>query len=203
MLEGEACVSIEGRHYKVGPYDCVHVPAGVAHSVENARPHQRSLALYAFGSSQPTARFVVDDYPIEERGIGCPRATEPEFIRRFASADVYELSRGTFFRDLFASRFGAVGICGGYGTFLPGASLPCHFHSFDESITIAAGSATCLVEGRRYELNVHDTAFVPGGRAHRFLNCSNEDMAMLWVYSGPEPERTILDSHCCFSELLI
>jgi oxalate decarboxylase/phosphoglucose isomerase-like protein (cupin superfamily) len=56
--------------------------------------------------------------------------------------------------------------------------------------------------GRRYELSNCDTAFVPEGLAHRFLNLFEEPMAMLWVYASDEPERTILDSRFCTGELV-
>jgi len=60
-------------------------------------------------------------------------------------------------------RFGSVGICGGYGEFNPGSSLPCHLHKYDESITIIKGEAICEVAGKRYLLSDCDTGFVPEG----------------------------------------
>ena len=44
------------------------------------------------------------------------------------------------------------GICGGHGKFAKGSSLPCHTHAYDESITILTGSATCQVQGARYQM---------------------------------------------------
>jgi quercetin dioxygenase-like cupin family protein len=95
-----------------------------------------------------------------------------------------------------------VGICGGYGRFLPGASLPCHTHDFDESITVVKGDADCLVEGKKYELSGCDTAFIPKGLPHRFINNSKEEMAMVWVYAGNEPDRTIVDARYCAGSLI-
>ena len=199
ILNGEAMVAVEGRTYRLAPHDCIHVPAGTAHRVAPVAGGPM-VALYAFASATPAREFVTDSFRVTYCGYGQPKPTDPEFVLRFASAEVYELSGGAFFRDLFATRFGAVGICGGYGLFRPGASLPCHFHRFDESITIVSGKAVCLVEGNRYELSSFDTAFVPVGRVHRFLNNSNEDMAMIWVYAGSEPERTIVDAGYCSGE---
>jgi quercetin dioxygenase-like cupin family protein len=196
ILSGEAAVSVEGRTYRLAPYDCIHTPAGTAHRVTPAAGAPM-VALYAFASAKPARDFVSDSFQVTDRGHGQPQEGDPEFILRFATAEVYELSEGAFFRDLFAARFGAVGICGGYGLFRPGASLPCHLHKFDESITIVSGKAACLVEGKRYELSSFDTAFVPVGRVHRFINESDADMAMIWVYAGSEPERTIVDASYC------
>jgi mannose-6-phosphate isomerase-like protein (cupin superfamily) len=142
------------------------------------------------------------NFAIQERGLGNPSAGDPESIIRFAQATIYELSDGTEFRDLFAGRFGSVGICGGYGRFQPDASLPCHIHQYDESITIVEGQAICLVQGNRYSLAGYDTAFVPEGRPHRFLNRSTSPMAMVWVYAGSEPERTIVNSSYCDGSLV-
>lgn len=199
ILSGEAIVAVEGRTYRLTPYDCIHIPARIAHRVAPAVGGPM-VALYAYASATPARDFVSDSFRVTDCGYGQPQQTDPEFILRFAAAEVYELSEGAFFRDLFAARFGAVGICGGYGVFRPGASLPCHFHKFDESITIVSGKAVCLVEGNRHELSSFDTAFVPVGRVHRFLNSSDEDMAMIWVYAGSEPERTIVDASYCSGE---
>ncbi len=115
---------------------------------------------------------------------------------RFSKAEEYELSANAMFRDLFAKRLGSRHLRG-YGRFAPGASLPCHTHLYDESITIVEGAATCLVAGRRYSLSGCDTALVPKGQPHRFINESDEPMAMVWVYAGDEPERVIVDNAIC------
>ena len=116
---------------------------------------------------------------------------------RYQSTPGYDLAPRTQFRDLFARRFGSVGICGGHGVFEPGASLPCHTHGYDESITIVEGTATCRAAGRRHVLQDLDTACVPEGIPHRFINTGETPMAMIWVYAGDEPDRTIVDLNCC------
>jgi putative monooxygenase len=185
----------------LGPRDCVHVPAGIAHQVQNEDPEKGLVAHWAFATAKPSRELVDRVYPIEEHGSGNPPEAAPETIIRFDSGAVYELSKDAFFIDLFARRFGAVGICGGHGRFLPGASLPCHIHDFDESITIVKGSAVCMVQGRQYELSNCDTAFIPTGIPHRFLNRSDAEMEMIWVYAGSEPDRRIVRTEYCSGEL--
>jgi putative monooxygenase len=202
VLEGRARVLLEGRSYLLSPLDCVHVPAGLAHRVENEDSRHELLAFSAFASSSLNRVLVGREYSVDNRGTEDPEAGEPETIVRYERGAKYELSENAFFCDLFARRFGAKGICGGYGRFLPGASLPCHIHDFDESITIVKGLASCLVAGKKYQLSGYDTAFVPRGRPHRFLNNSNEEMAMIWVYAGAEPDRTLVQSGLCSGEIL-
>jgi quercetin dioxygenase-like cupin family protein len=197
ILSGSACAIVEGRSYRLESFDCLHVPAEVAHEVRNLSEDSTLVALAAFASDKPSRHLVEPAFININRGLSNPDRNDPENIVRFADAEVYELSEGAEFRDLFAGRFGSVGICGGYGRFQPAASLPCHIHKYDESITIVEGEAVCLVQGSSYRLSGYDTAFVPEGRPHRFLNHSKSPMAMIWVYAGTEPERTLLDPAYC------
>jgi oxalate decarboxylase/phosphoglucose isomerase-like protein (cupin superfamily) len=116
-------------------------------------------------------------------------------------ADEYELASGAMFRDLFVGSPDCRGICGGYGLFEPGASLPCHTHAFDESITIIQGRAACRVAGRKHIVEGCDTALVPRGLPHRFINEGSQPMAMIWVYAGDRPERTIVSQCLCDDSL--
>jgi quercetin dioxygenase-like cupin family protein len=201
VIEGFARVLVEGRSYRLGPRDCLHVPADVAHRVQNDDSAKHLLAHWAFATPNPVREFTDRVFPLDDRGSGNPSQKDPETIVRFSDDAIYELSKDAFFCDLFARRFGSEGICGGYGRFLPGASLPCHIHDFDESITIVEGTAVCLVQGKQYELSGCDTAFIPKGIPHRFLNKSIEPMAMVWVYAGNEPDRQIVEADYCSGEL--
>jgi quercetin dioxygenase-like cupin family protein len=197
ILQGEAEVAVEGRAYQLKPFDCLHVPANVPHEVTNPSNKTGLVALWAFASATPTRELVDSSFVLGNRGWSNPEPGHPEFIVRFDDSEVYELSPGADFRDLFAGRFGSLGICGGYGKFRPGSSLPCHVHEYDESITIVEGRATCLVKGNRYQLSGLDTAFVPEGQPHRFINQSDSPMAMIWVYAGTEPGRTLVEPSYC------
>jgi quercetin dioxygenase-like cupin family protein len=197
VIEGQALVIVEGRGYRLGRLDCMHVPAGVAHTIRNTNPNGEMVVHLSLASPEPAQIIVPERSGFEERGEGGTLPRDPESLRRFANADVYEPSPGAWFRDLFAKRLGSVGICGGYGRFTKGSSLPCHTHAFDESITILTGAAACLVQGSRYELSGVETAFVPQGKPHRFLNNGDTEMEMLWVYAGAEPDRTIVNNQYC------
>jgi quercetin dioxygenase-like cupin family protein len=195
VLEGNVVVQVEGRSYRVQPYDAMHLPAGIAHRVRNESAEQPAILHWAKASAHPAREFRENDFDVQDR-------TEtdgdcPEHLTRFEQAESYELAPRTLFRDLFAKRFGTRGICGGHGIFEPGSSLPCHIHDYDESISIVQGRAVCQVAGREYELSGNDTACIPRGRPHRFINRSDEPMAMIWVYAGDEPDRELLDQGCC------
>jgi quercetin dioxygenase-like cupin family protein len=140
VIDGRARVLLEGRLYRLGPLDCVHVPAGLVHQLENDDADKPLMAHWSFATASPSRTLVDWVFPVENRNFGFPSDSDPETIIRHGSDAIYELSANAFFSDLFARCYGSQGICGGYGRFLPGASLPCHIHDFDESITIVKAS---------------------------------------------------------------
>ncbi len=197
VVEGVAHLFVEGRLYTLNARDCAHIPAGVPHLVRNDDAGRDLIAHSAFASPRPSREPAAQEFAIENPGLVDLPQIHPETIVRFDKSTVYELSENAFFTDLFARRLGAVGICGGYGRFLPGASLPCHLHDYDESITIVQGTASCFVQGREYELSGCATAYIPKGLRHRFINSSDQEMAMIWVYAGDEPDRRVVDNGYC------
>ena len=123
FLSGAATVHVEGRAYRLEPFDCICLPAGVAHQISNLGDAPL-MALSALASPTPSQEPVSQVFAVQDRGTANPTSADPESIVRFAQAEVYELSPGALFRDLFAGRLGSVGICGGYGRFQPGGR--CH-----------------------------------------------------------------------------
>lgn len=202
VLSGCLGVAVEGREYWIQPHDAIHVPAGTVHAVRNRDRTEHAVAHWSFASAEPSRTFVPEPPIAATRGLGAPEAGDPESVVRFEQAPAYELAPGALFRDLFAGRLGSASICGGYGRLQPGSSLPCHVHSHDGSITIIEGQATCLAEGNRYSLSHHDTAYVPQGKPHRFRNDTESFMAMIWVYAGSEPERSLVTPGYCDGSLV-
>lgn len=196
LLEGEATIDVEGRRYVLNPLDNVVIPRGLAHQVKNA---SQAPAVFhvALASDKPVRtpveRFFRRAMPPDSTGV--PGA---ERVNRHASAKRFEAAPGATFIDFFnRDLVPGIEMSGGYGRFRPGGRLPCHLHDFDESICIIQGTATCIVEGRRYSMSGNATALQPRGRCHYFVNETNEPMAMLWVYAGPAPERLVLDERNC------
>src|SRR5262245_18204442 len=195
VLSGRAEVEIEGRRYHLTPHDAMHVPAGTAHETRNAAADAPAVLLWSFASDRPTRELVQNRFRVMDRAETGPDC--PEHLNRFAKAPAYEFAPRASFRDLFAGRFGSRGICGGHGVFEPGAALPCHIHGFDKSITIITGRAVCQIAGKEYALSNCDTACIPAGRPHQFINRSNQPTAMIWVCAADEPDRTLVDPGYC------
>ena len=201
VLSGSAFVGVEGREYLLGPLDNIVIPRGVAHAAWNASSDARGIVHVALASEAPPRDLVpapVKSRVVEPESTGYPGK---ERVTRIASAPRSEAGPSTSFIDHFNQKLiPGIEMSGGYGLFQPGGRLPAHFHDFDESICIVEGTATCIVEGRKYQLANCATAFVPRGRVHYFINESRQPMAMVWVYAGPMPERIIVDESCGTTE---
>jgi len=162
---------------------------------------KRWAAHCSFGQATPDRTLVDQKLKIIKRQLEPALDSDPEYVLRFDGAKSYPLAENTYFYDLFNGTMGSRGICGRYGRFECGTSLPCHVHDYDESITIVEGKAICEVVGRRHSLSNFETAVIPAGLPHRFINDFNTPMAMIWVYAGDMPTRKLVEpSLCSFSE---
>ncbi len=201
LLGGRGAVEVEGRRYELEPLDNVVIPRGVAHAAFNTSQSEPLRLHIAMPTDQPTRTLVERTFP---RVLMPPSATGhcgAERVNRFRLAPRFEAGPNTTFIDCFnADLMPGLEMSGGHGLFQPGGRLPAHVHDFDESICIIDGCATCIVEGKHYELADGATALVPRGRVHYFINESNAAMAMLWVYAGPRPKRLVVAERCATVE---
>ncbi len=201
VLSGGIIVGVEGREYSLGPLDNIVIPRGLAHTAVNDPSSQRAVAHVALASDTPTRDLVSTPFERQSMAEGSVGVPGKERVTRFKTALRSEAGPGTSFIDHFNKNLvPGIEMSGGYGAFKPGGRLPAHFHDFDESICIIQGAATCVVEGRRYQMSDCSTALQPRGRVHYFINESKEPMAMIWVYAGPVPERVVVDERCATAE---
>ncbi len=153
LLDGEALVDVESRRHRLAPFDAIAVMPRRPHRLENPSAERPAVFHLAIASTDLELSWINGRFDPVEQPPDHPGLEGSERVVRRADAAVTELAPRAWFQDLYNAALGTRGICGGYGRFEPGARLPCHRHDFDESITIVEGTATCIVEGRRYELS--------------------------------------------------
>jgi mannose-6-phosphate isomerase-like protein (cupin superfamily) len=200
LLEGEVAVDIEDRRYRFGLLDAIAVPGQLPRRVVNLSSNRPAVIHVAIASASPDQRWVNGRFtPVEQPLTTTGQVGGEQMHRNDSTAQTEPLPRAQFQR-LFSALPGAPGICGCYGEFEPGARLPCHRHEFDASIMVVEGTATCIVEGRRYELSSNATALVPQGRCHYLINLTLEPTTMIWIYAGDRPDRIVMDELLCHPE---
>ena len=202
VLDGEAEVTVEGRVYRLGPFDTIVIPRWAPHAACNPDPARPARLHVAMAATVPERQLVARAFPRVEMPADSTGWPGMERVTRIRTAKrSFSVGPGAEFVDYFnAELVPGLEMSGGYGRFQPGGRLPAHVHDFDESICIASGRARCLVEGRAYDVAGPATAMVPRGRVHYFVNESDTPMEMIWVYAGPMPERIVVDERCVTPE---
>jgi len=114
-------------------------------------------------------------------------------VLQFAVLPVFE--RGNGVQTLvFSSKEIGAHITSGVTRFPAGGAIPLHYHNCDEQTTVLEGDAEVEIEGRRQRLRPYDTAFIPEGKHHRFVNVGTGPMAILWVYNSTDVTRTFVET---------
>ena len=192
LLEGEATLEVEGRAYRLRPLDNVTIPRDTAHGVVNPSAGRPAVLHIAMASDAPSRTLVGTKFPPTPMADDAAGVAGKERVNRHDRTPHYELAPRAHFQDFFNRELGCPDMSGGYGLFEPGGRLPCHLHDFDESICIVQGTATCVVEGRRYALSGNGTALVPRGCCHYFINDSDahgDDLGLRRTDAGTHPHE--------------
>jgi len=201
LLNGALTVDVEGRSYQLTKLDNAVIPASLAHSARNSSLSEPAVVHIAMATDIPSRTLIERFFSKKAMPDDSTGVSGSERINRFATAKRGVAGPNTEFIDCFnEDLMPKLEMSGGYGLFEPGGRLPAHVHDFDESICIISGTATCVVEGRKYLMSDCSTALQPRGRVHYFINESNAPMEMIWVYAGPKPERIIVDERCATTE---
>lgn len=124
-----------------------------------------------------------------------PAETTPdreEVITCLGNGETVELHAGVVMETLVGDFNMARDLTTGILTLQPEASLECHRHPYDESITVLEGEAELCVEGRTYRLGPLDNLTIPRWLPHQTRNPDSRNIARLHVAlatSVPERER--------------
>ena len=163
VVQGLLKVSVEGRTYHLSPFDCIHVPAKIAHSVASLNDAQDTIVLTAFPTGEISRDLVSDEFTVQDRSQLLPRPEDPETLARFSQVVESKPFSNTYGRELFRSRPGAETICGGYLRIEPGATVPSQTFAHDETSTLVGGQATCVLASSKYSLGRFWSVFIDSG----------------------------------------
>ena len=115
-------------------------------------------------------------------------------ILRFDEITPIDRGHGIRSTPLVGEQTGSTVLMTGTSLFPPGTAIPLHTHNSDECIVLLEGRTICEVDGQRHELLPYDTAFIPAGIPHRFINVGDGPMRILWAYSSVHTTRTFVET---------
>jgi len=135
-----------------------------------------------------------------ERPVKCAppelRPDRPEVMNPPGAGPRLEVAPGVMFEAMVGAHNQARNLTTAIVTFGPGAVLPCHRHTFAESITLLQGRALVDVEGRQYEIGPLDNVTIPRGLAHRVTNLSRSAPAQFHVaLASATPDRELVNRY--------
>jgi 2-keto-3-deoxy-L-rhamnonate aldolase RhmA/quercetin dioxygenase-like cupin family protein len=121
------------------------------------------------------------------------RPDRDEVMNARGSGPQLDIAPGIKFDCMVGAHNQARNLTTGLVTFQPGAVLPCHRHTFAESITLLQGRALVDVEGRLYEIGPLDNVTIPRGIAHRVSNLSRTAQAVFHIaLASSTPARELV-----------
>lgn len=114
--------------------------------------------------------------------------TEPHLLRR---KHLPVLHRGTGIQTQpSSSKELSAQVTSGITRFPPRAGIPPHYHNCDEQTTVLEGEAE--VGARCERVGLFDTADLPAGVHHGFVNLGSGRMTILWFYRSRAVTRTFV-----------
>lgn len=122
------------------------------------------------------------------------RAVSEPCILRFEEIPSVSRGGGIVTKALAGAHVGTGAFTSGVTTFPPGAAIKFHTHNAEEVIVILEGDAQCDVAEESYPMKPLDTACIPAGIAHRFVNTGEGTMRILWTYGSTHVTRTFVDT---------
>src|SRR4051794_19143430 len=105
LLEGEVDVEVEGRRYRLGPLDCITVPAGIARRTINDTD-RRAVLHVALAMAAPTLEVVNQTFPESTEPEASPGRNGREKITRGRPESRFALAPHAMFQDYFNAELG-------------------------------------------------------------------------------------------------
>ena len=162
-------------------------------------------SLHGMLNSQGRDRAIRASFTLEnsvtslaaEKPVACApadmRPDRDEVMNEPGSGPQLEVAPGINFDCLVGAHNQARNLTTGLVTFQPGAVLPCHRHTFAESVTLLEGRALVDVEGRRYEIGPLDNVTIPRGIVHGVTNLSRTNRAVFHIaMASSTPTRELV-----------
>ncbi len=104
--------------------------------------------------------------------------------RTIPTLDMRPGIRGQF---LAHKDLGATGVSLLRNTIEPGAAVPLHMHTVEETMLVLEGTVWVQVGAERSTLGPNHTVIIPPGAPHAWGNAGAEVATLLWAFAGPDP----------------
>ncbi len=98
-----------------------------------------------------------------------------------------EMRQGVRGKFLSHQELGAAGCSLLVNTVEPGAAVPLHKHTVEETMLVLEGTVWVQLDTERTTVCANHTVIIPAGTPHAWDNDGHEPAKLLWAFAGPNP----------------
>ena len=205
ILEGQAIVVINDEAYLLGPGDFGAVKVGAPHGWRNAgsspvrwlqmaapqpRPHGRARdTFFPKNGLIPGEAKPLDTSDLKGNLLGHFDASQIPPVDQRPAAVVG--SKGVYLNWMIDEKFGARHHRMLFIEYQPGAGIPLHDHTFEESYFILSGEVEAVLDGERRIAKAGDVLWTGVGCIHAFTNVSNQPVRWLETFAPQPPAENV------------
>ena len=205
ILEGQALVSVNGHAYLLGPGDFGALKVGTPHAWRNAGTGPVRWLQMAAPQPKPQGKERDTFFPKNGRipTEGKPLDASELNGNLLSHFDVGQIppveqraaaivgSKGVFLKWLIDEPFGARHHRMVFIEYQPGAGIPLHDHTFEESYFILSGEVEAVMDGERRIAKAGDVLWTGVGCVHSFTNISSEPVRWLETFAPQPPAENV------------
>jgi quercetin dioxygenase-like cupin family protein len=205
ILEGQALVSVNDQAYLLGPGDFGALKVGTPHAWRNAGTSPVRWLQMAAPQPKPQGKERDTFFPKNGR---IPAEATPldasdlkgNLLSHFDVGQIPQVeqrasaivgSKGVFLKWLIDEPFGARHHRMVFIEYQPGAGIPLHDHTFEESYFILSGEVEAVMDGERRIAKAGDVLWTGVGCVHAFTNISNEPVRWLETFAPQPPAENV------------
>jgi quercetin dioxygenase-like cupin family protein len=205
ILEGQALIGINDRAYLLGPGDFGALKVGTPHAWRNAGPSpvrwlqmaspqprsqgQERDTFFLRNGRIPTEAKPLDTGDLKGNLLGHFDAGQIPPVEQRPAAMVG--SKGVYLNWLIDEKFGARHHRMLFIEYQPGAGIPPHDHTFEESYFILSGEIEAVMDGERRIAKAGDVLWTGVGCIHAFTNVSNQPVRWLEAFAPQPPSENV------------
>jgi quercetin dioxygenase-like cupin family protein len=98
-----------------------------------------------------------------------------------------EMRQGIQGKFLSHQELGANGCSLLVNTVVPGAAVPLHKHTVEETMLVLKGTVWVQIGTERNTVCANHTVIIPAHTPHAWGNAGEETAELLWAFAGPNP----------------
>jgi quercetin dioxygenase-like cupin family protein len=98
-----------------------------------------------------------------------------------------EMRQGVHGKFLSHQDLGAAGCSLLVNTVEPGAAVPLHKHTVEETMLVLEGTVWVQLGAERTTVGAHHTVIIPAHTPHAWGNDGGKTAKLLWAFAGPNP----------------